>query len=174
MNKTARSLFAIAAVATVSTAHAQYQKPIGVSVRAGLFFPTNGTARDSASTWFTVGADYKLKDLKVSGAPGMQYGGSLSLSLDFYGKGDYSNLPLLLNYTGRFESNFYYTVGAGIGFNRVPKAGGGTASGEDFVVGVAAGYDFVRGGTPLFVEGRYYGSNESALNGFSLVGGIRF
>ncbi|MGE0000481.1 MAG: hypothetical protein AB7F50_01125 [Fimbriimonadaceae bacterium] len=174
MNKTARTVLAIVAAATSCAAFAQYQKPVGVSARAGVFFPSNGDARDSASTWFTVGAEYKIKDMKLSGAPGMQYGGSISLSLDYYGKGDYSNLPLMLNYTGRFESNFYYTVGAGIGFNRVPKAGGGTSSGEDFVVGVAAGYDFVRGGTPFFAEARYFGSNESTLNGFSLVGGIRF
>lgn len=171
---TARTVLAIAAAAVTCAATAQYQKPVGISLRGGAFFPTNGDARDSGATWFTVGAEYKIKEMNLGGAPGNQYGGQLSLSLDYYGKGDYSNMPVMLNYTGRFENNFYYTVGAGIGFTRVPATGGKTASDEDFVVGLAAGYDFVRGGTPLFVEFRYFGSNESALNGFSLVGGIRF
>jgi hypothetical protein len=174
MNTTARTVIAVAAAALAAPAFAQYQKPLGISVRAGLFFPSNAGARDQeGQTWFTVGADYKIKDLNLgANAPG--YGGALHLSVDYYGKGGFNNVPVMLNYIGRVEGGFYYGLGAGIGFTRVPKLGGGHANDEDFVYGFTAGYDFVRSATPLFVEAKYFGSNESQLNGFAIVGGVRF
>jgi hypothetical protein len=169
-----KTVLALAVAALAAPAFAQYEKPLGVSVRAGLFFPSNASARDrEGQSWFTVGADYKIKDLNLGGtSPG--YSGALHLSVDYYGKGSYNNVPLMLQFIGRTDGGFYYGVGAGIGFTRVPNPGGGSSNDEDFVYGFTAGYDFVRGGTPLFVEAKYFGSNESQLNGFAIVGGIRF
>ena len=41
-------------------------KPLGLSVRAGLMFPSTKAARDVGSQWFAAGADFKLGDLKFS------------------------------------------------------------------------------------------------------------
>jgi hypothetical protein len=173
MNKTATvALTALLGLGLAVPAQAQYSKPIGVSVRAGLFFPNDSTARDrEGQSWFTAGAEYKLRDMNIG--TNQEFSGSLSLSVDFYNKGSYSNVPVLLNYIGRTDQ-FYYGLGAGVGFGKVPAGVGGSRNDTDFNYGLTIGYDFVRGQTPLFVEAKYFGSNESALNGFAIVGGVRF
>lgn len=169
MNNTLKASMAVAAVALVVTpAFAQYQKPAGISVRAGLFL-AQGRAEDrEGKNWFTVGAEYKLGDLHFTDNQTASY----SLSLDYYGKGGISAAPLLINYVGRFES-FYYSAGAGVAFTHT-NFGQGSASDTEFAYQLSVGKDFARGNMPIFVELKYYGNNRSDLNGFALVGGVRF
>lgn len=173
MKKTATlALASLLAVGVVSQASAQYVKPLGLSVRVGLFYPSNGDARDAEGQgWFAGGIEYKIGDLHFD-TKNPQMSASWSISLDYYGKGSYNNVPLLVNYVAR-NGSIYFGGGAGIGFGRVPKVGGATTDTE-FAFQLSAGYDFVKMQTPLFIELRYFGSSESKLTGFGIFGGLRF
>jgi len=153
------------------SAHAQESKPIGLSIRAGLFFPSNGDARDAeGSSWFAGGVEFKVKDFTLKGM-GEGYLGSLSISLDTIGKGDVKNVPLLLNYVGR-KNEFFYTAGLGASFSSFDNGGGSddrTRLGYQFGIG----YDFQQGKTPFFLEAKYWGTSKSEFNGFAIYAGIR-
>ncbi len=56
-------LAAVALLGLSAVAPAQETQPIGLSIRAGGFFPSNSDARDEADVWFAAGLEYKLKDL---------------------------------------------------------------------------------------------------------------
>lgn len=162
----------IALVATsliVTPALAEYTKPVGLSVRAGIFFAQGRAADAEGQNWFTAGGEYKLGDLSFKEAG---YSAHYSLSLDYYGKGGFTSLPLLLNYVSR-TPNFYYSVGAGVASTHV-RVGGSTSTDTEFAYQLSIGKDFVQSKMPVFVELRYFGNNKTDMNGFALVGGIRF
>jgi len=166
------SIAALLAIGVVSPANAQYQKPIGLSVRAGMFFPSNGDARNiEGQSWFAGGLEYKIKDLKYNSSD-PKYTAMLTASLDYYGKGSFTQVPLLLNYVAHMDQ-FYWTGGAGVGFGRVPSGTGATTDTE-FAYQMGIGYDFVKSQMPFFLELKYFGSSESKLNGFGIYGGLRF
>jgi len=154
-----------------SNAQAQYSKPYGLSFRAGVFLTGDGDARAAEGrNWIALGLEYKLRDLNF-GEAGTS--GSYSVSMDYYGKGGYSHVPITLNYIGRNQS-FYYSAGIGVGFARVPDVFGGSDTTTEFAYQLSVGYDFNRASNAFFAELRYYGSNETQLNGFAIMGGIRF
>lgn len=173
MNKVLSLAFAAAFVAIGAvSATAQESKPLGLSVRAGLFWPSERFTRDNSSDqWFAFGLEYKLKDLQVPGVGG-QSGNHLSVSIDYFNRSDFSNLPVLVNYTGRFNQ-FYYVVGAGVGFTKKEKPLGGTQSNTAFAYQTGIGYEF-GSRTPVFIEAKYIGSSQSKLSGVGLFGGVRF
>lgn len=145
---------------------------MGVSVRAGLMFPSAKSSRDIGAQWFAVGLDYKMGDLRF-GQTGNERSMQWSLSLDYYGKGDSSCVPILVNIVQRNEA-VYYFGGIGIGFARVPISSVEIANRTKLCYGFGVGYDFQTGPTPLFVEGRWFGCSESKLNGLGLMIGARF
>lgn len=167
-----RTFMGLAVLATLASgALAQTAEPIGLSVRAGLFFPSDGDAREEGATWFAVGADYKVSDLRFGGLnPG--YSAWTSISADFVSKGDYRHVPVLFNYTAR-NNAFYYTAGLGVGFVRRVTANNDVSNTTELAYQVGVGYDFARGATPLFVEAKYFGSGKSEVNGFGVYAGIR-
>ncbi|MEX2243809.1 MAG: hypothetical protein WD716_08195 [Fimbriimonadaceae bacterium] len=169
--KKAAVLVIIAALA--AAANAQYgQQPSGVSLRGGMFFPTAASAKAEGKTWFGVGVEYKLKDLSKAYGPD-DFATSYSISVDYYGKGDHSNMPVLLNWVSRGKQ-LYYSAGAGLGFAKTPDGLGGSDTGTELSFQFSAGYEFKQGMTPFFVEARYFGSAESALNGYGIFAGVRF
>lgn len=153
--------------AGAASVQAQESKPIGLSIRAGLFFPQNGDARDAeGSSWFAGGVELKVKDVNWKGM-GEGYNGHLSVSLDTIGKGDVKNVPLLLNYTAR-ANEWYYTAGLGVSFSAFD---GNDRTRLAYQLGV--GYDFTQGKTPFFLEAKYWGSSKSEFTGFGVYAGIR-
>jgi hypothetical protein len=68
--------------------------------------------------------------------------------------------------------SFYYSVGGGISFNHTKF--GTSSSDTELAYQLSIGKDIVRGDQPYFVEFRYNGNTRTELNGFSIVGGIRF
>lgn len=153
--------------AGAASVHAQESKPIGLSIRAGLFFPQNGNSRNAeGSSWFAGGAEFKLKDLNWKGV-GEGYRSQLSVSADFIGKGEIKNTPLLLNYTAR-ANEWYYTGGLGVSFSAF---GGDDRTRLAYQLGV--GYDFTQGKTPFFLEAKYWGSSKAEFTGFGVYAGIR-
>lgn len=165
-------IVAVLAVATASTAHAQQSATQGLSVRAGMFFPTHSDAKDEGKTWFGVGIERKMGDVAYGMDGGDGFDSSWSLSLDWYGKGGVRSVPLLANFIGR-KDQFYYSAGAGISFTRVPT-GTGHRSGSELAYAFGVGYDFAQGMTAVFVEFRYFGSAESKVNGTGVFAGMRF
>ena len=161
-----------AAIGLATVANAQYNQPSGISLRGGMFFPTGAAAKAEGKTWFGVGLDYKLKDLSYGRMPG-DFDTSFVLSADYYGKGNFSNLPVLLNWVSRGDQ-FYYSAGAGLGFARTPDGLGGTSSETEFAYQFTIGFEFQQMQTPFFVEAKYFGSAESKLNGYGVFAGIRF
>ena len=55
----------VIAVSAAVPALAQETKPVGLSLRAGVFFPTAGVAKDAGKSWFIGGAEYKLEGLNL-------------------------------------------------------------------------------------------------------------
>lgn len=161
----------VIAVSAAVPALAQETKPVGLSLRAGLFFPTTGAAKDVGKTWFIGGAEYKLQGLNLGTSGAGSANQAFSVSVDFYNKSNVSNVPVLLNYVGS-NNELFYSIGAGIGFNRIPNGNGGTESKARFAGQVGIGYDFMQGKSPLFVEGKYFFNQKSDLNGFAVYVGI--
>lgn len=162
-------LAAVASAALIVPAMAQYDaKPMGLSVRAGIFLAQGDGKKFEGQNWFTIGMEKKMRDI-ASDNP--DYNAHWSLSLDYYGKGGFSNVPLLYNYVGR-NPDFYYSAGAGVGFGRTQS--GASDSTVDFNYQLSIGRDLNFGGSPMFVEARYFGSGRTALSGFAAVVGIRF
>ncbi len=167
------AVFAVfAAMGLATVANAQYNKPSGISLRGGMFFPSSATAKTEGKTWFGVGIDYKVKDMSFGNTVG-QYNTSMTLSVDYYGKGDFSHLPVMLNWVSRGDT-IYYSMGGGLGFAKTPDGLGGNDTQTEFCYSFAVGYEFSQMQTPFFVEARYIGSAESKLNGYGLFAGIRF
>ena len=172
MKKFSTILLVVLSCGLAATALGQYKKPSGVSIRGGMFFPSAAAAQAAGHTWFGVGLDYKLRDLGY--AAGMSgFDRSYSISIDYYGKGDYSNVPVMMNYVARGD-RFYYGAGAGLGFAQTPDGSGGTKTNTEFVYQLSLGMDFQQGMTPVFVEARFFGSAESLVNGFGVYAGMRF
>lgn len=136
-----------------------------ISLRSGAFFATGVAKDDEGQNWFTVGLDYKL-DENFLAAPSSA--GRYSLSVDYYGKGGYHNIPVLLNYTGKGK-DVYWSGGVGVAFQHTPSD-----SEVELGFQIALGKNFSLGNEPMFAELRYFGTSEDQLNGFSLVAGIRF
>lgn len=135
--------------AGAASASAQETRPIGLSLRGGLFF--GGGDSD-----FAAGAELKLKDVNWEGI-GSGYTGSITLSVDMFD----DNVPVFMNFVAR-NAEWYWTGGAGVVFgNDNAKLG--------FQLGL--GYDFSRGSTPLFVEGKYWGGGGSS--GLGVYLGVR-
>jgi len=173
MNKILSLAFAAAFVAFGAvSANAQESKPLGLTLRAGLFWPSERYTRDrSSEQWFAFGVEYKLPGLKQP-AVMAKYGGDFSISLDYFNKSDFSNVPVLLNYTGKMNQ-LYYVVGAGVGFTKKEKPLGGTQSNTSFAYQLGVGYEFSTK-TPVFAELKYIGSTQTKLAGFGVFGGVRF
>jgi hypothetical protein len=168
-----RGLIALAVLMSLSTgAWAQASQPKGFSLRAGLFLPSNGAARDEGATWLAAGLDYRLGYLGQRNIANREMSTFTSLSVDYYGKGDFSSIPVLFNITGRQES-LYISGGAGLAFQRRPEPGG-TEANTRFTFQLSVGYDFVRMNMPYFLEARYWGSSSAQHAGFGVYGGLRF
>jgi hypothetical protein len=163
---------AAALVAAAAIAPAQQTKPVGLSLRLGLFWPSSERAKSEGKNWFAFGAEYKLGDIKFSSrTPG--YASSYSVSADFFSKGDFRNTPVLINYIGR-KDNIYYTAGAGIGFTRTRETALEIETHTEFAYQIGVGYEFLSQNMPLFAEVKYIGSSDSRLAGFAAFVGVRF
>jgi len=146
-------------------ANAQFDKPVGVDARVGAFFPTDSSTQGVGNTWLDLGLDFDLKKLSPTA--------SLKASLDYAYRGDYRSLPLLLNYEVR-KGSVYVLGGVGANFNRIPQDDGTMYSRTSWAYDLGIGYDVEKnGGAPIFVEGRFFGNENSDLNGFGVFVGIR-
>ncbi len=163
---------AVAGLFAVQTASAQTSPVNGLSARVGAFFPTGGAAKAESKTWLAVGLQYKVRELSIA-AKSPTYKAHLAVSVDFYNRNDYRVVPVLVNYVGELNEKLFYTAGAGLSFSRKPS-GGGTSQNTNFAYTLGVGYNLTSGATPVFVEGRFFGNDDSSLNGYGLFVGVRF
>lgn len=164
----------IASVALVaSAAVAQESKPMGLSLRVGMFWPSMQNAKTKAGkSWIGGGVEYKLSNMKSTKVGGMN--GDLSVSVDLYQKKGFRSTPVLLNWTGHSMEGFYYFGGVGFSSVKYVNTLNVKKSQTTFAYQAGLGYDFSKGSMPLFVEAKYIGSSQSAVNGFGVFVGIRF
>jgi hypothetical protein len=153
----------------IGFAQAQETKPIGASMRLGIFYPAESQAQAAGKSWFSYGFDYKLGDLKYGGTG---YSASFGLSVDFFNKGGFRSVPVNLNYIGRVDK-YYYFAGAGVNFGKV-RDGSTFESKTAFGYQLGMGYEFSKMQMPLFAEVKWIGSSESQLAGWGVFAGIRF
>lgn len=139
------------------------QKLSGLSLRVGVFLPTEKSTRDVAESMFSGGVDFRLADINRNI--------STFLSLDFADKSGFRNVPLLFNAKEKLGP-IYVIGGAGISFTRRPTDNG-TEDKTRFSYEGGVGFDF-GGETPVFVEGRFIGSDIRQLNGVGVFLGVRF
>ena len=155
------------AISAVAGAQARTNSEVGAAVRIGLFLPTDTKTNDVAGTGFlSFGVDYRF-DVKTPRVLGLQ--GNIVLSLDYYRRDDYGNIPLTLNYVGR-TGRYFFNLGAGVGFESLPVR---DYTGFAYTAGI--GYDIPSTSTlPIFVQAKFLGSDRSQLDGVGLYVGVRF
>jgi hypothetical protein len=159
-------------VASSTVTFAQETRPMGLSLRFGAFMPSERLAKDEGETWFGGGVEYRIQDLAMGENGGAA--GQLSISLDYFNKGDFTRVPLLLNYTARMEQ-FYFIAGAGVDFAEYRTVRGApTKSRTEFAWQAGVGFDLAKGPTPVFVEAKWLGSQREVLNGWGVFVGVRF
>lgn len=166
------SLAVVTLTGSAATVMAQASQPKGLSARVGILFPSNGAARDQSKTWLAAGLDYRLGYIGQKNIANRDVAGFTSISVDWFGSGSYSSLPVMFNYTFRQDS-LYAGAGAGIAFQRKPEQVG-TDTNSRFAFQLNVGYDFVKQNQPYFAELRYWGGSSAQHTGFGVYGGIRF
>jgi hypothetical protein len=144
-------------------AAAQSSKPIGLSIRAGIDFPTSGG--NNNTILFGAGLELNLSNLNPS-SMGLSNAGHISFSADYYGKNNAYVLPFLLNYVGT-ANEFYYTLGAGIAYSAAVNKN------WNFGYSAGIGINFSQSQTPLFLEGRFWGNSDSRFNAIGVYLGVR-
>lgn len=167
-----RTLVVLSSLATAAVATAQ-EAPTSrstTSVRVGAFFPSDALGRREAETWLTAGVEYRLPTL-FRGSLVREYEGTVSVSADYIGSGDLRSIPLLVNYVGRFRQ-ISYSAGAGIAFNDTVRRGNRT----DFAWQLGLAFDLTNrpDQTPLFLEVKYFGSDQREFRGVGAFVGVRF
>ncbi len=163
---------AIVGGSLTTTSFAQETKPLGLSVRLGMFWPNMDQAKKAGKTWFGGGVEYKLGDLKYP-SEGSNMSASYSISADYYQKNDFRHVPILINFIGRSDT-MYYFAGAGIGLTREKDKLGNRKNNTGFGYQVGIGYEISKAQAPIFVEAKYVGNSRSEVNGFGVFVGIRF
>ena len=143
--------------------------PQGLSVHVGQFFPTSRTARDfEGGHWFLAGIGYDVsKRYNFFGT-----GVGTMVSLDYYSKGSFTAVPIMINATSR-TGRVFMGAGAGVSFvHRIDSTG--SFAETTFGYQVFAGFDFIDGPQPVYLEARFIGNGRPDLAGFGLSVGTRF
>lgn len=155
------------------------KNPYGVSLRAGALFPTKKETRDkTGETLFVGGIDWRFYNINFGYCDPCQ-SAHLSLSADIYTKSSkHRNIPVLINLVGQ-SGQFFYSAGVGVGFGRIINRTLSTnnncvfESKTNFAYRLGVGWEFCGGKNPWFVEGAYYGSGKTELNGAAVLVGVR-
>jgi hypothetical protein len=164
-----KKLFAVSALGFVAIS-AFAQDATALSMRFGLGYPVIAGTRDANREFFAIGAQFKLRDLQSS----EKYDTCLEMSLDYYGRGDYRHIPILVNYVGHSKKgDSFWSAGAGLGFVGRPS-GAGTESIGRLAYQVGIGLNLSSGKTGSFVEMKFMGSEASDVNSLGFYYGIRF
>ncbi|MBI1334164.1 MAG: hypothetical protein JST12_20340 [Armatimonadetes bacterium] len=144
--------------------------PTPITFRIGFDYPVIGSTRNNEKEFYGIGFQRKISDVRSS----EMYDSSLELSLDYYGRGNYRHIPILLNYVGQSKNgNTFWSVGGGLGFIKQPTATG-TESIARAAYQASVGLNLTSGQTASFVEVKFFGSESSAVNAYGIYYGVKF
>ena len=155
------------AVSAAAGAQAQSNTQVGASVRFGLFLPTNQATNDDVGTGLIAfGVDYRL-DPRTPRLLGLT--SNLSISIDYYRRDEFGNIPVLINYIAR-TGQFSFGIGAGVGFETLPDR-----DRTGFAYDASISYDIPSTSTlPIYLQAKFLGAERSRLDGVGLYVGLRF
>ncbi|MCS6918761.1 MAG: hypothetical protein NZM28_03235 [Fimbriimonadales bacterium] len=153
----------IGTLALTTPASAQDSALQGFTVNAGIFYPSKKSVRQATEdVWFSVDLGYKFQTSEPTDT-GFYY--DLGASVGYKGAGDSYYIPVHLTFTGYLNEQFFYRVGAGVGFPKDDEAA--------FSYAIELGYNFSTGGaTPIALTVGYAGIQRGDLNGFTA--GVQF
>lgn len=154
---------------------AQESKPMGLSVRLGLFMPSAEKARNAGKQWMNFGFDYKIGDLKFAKS-NSDYQAHSSLSVDFLSKNGLRSTPVTFNYVSGMpgREGMYYFGGAGVAFTSERDNTNQKVNKTGLAFQVGAGMDIKGQRFPLFAELKWMGGSRTMFNGFKIDIGARF
>ncbi len=168
MKKPAVAKFGAITAAGVCLCTAQGQTS-GLSLRLGVFLPTNNLASDLGPNWFAIGADYRLGTMSAK-TPLTGTEAYFGISADYYAHGGDNDLPVALTYNIR-QGPVRFFGGIGPDFKNASDLG-------DTGVGIAeqlgVSWDLVTLPMPIFLEAKYFFASDPELSGFGFYAGIRF
>ena len=155
------------AISAIAGAQAKSNSEVGLSARFGLFLPTNQNTNSTLGTGLlSFGVDFRL-DPRTPRLFGLD--SNLALSVDYFRRDQYGNIPVTLNYVAR-TGQYFFTVGAGVGFESLP-----IRDYTGFAYTAAVGYTLpTTSSLPIFVEAKFLGADRSQIDGVGLYLGLRF
>lgn len=142
-------------------ARAQEDGTKGYTFSVGIFYPTKSAVRKATSdTWFSANLGYTFQASEPTES-GYYY--ELGASVGYYGSDKLSNIPVQLTFTGYLNDQFFYRVGAGVGFAKqfrnLNNTSQGTKSASGFVYSFEVGYNFSAGTTPVALTVGFVGQS---------------
>ena len=141
-----------------------------ISLRLGFDYPVMGSTRDQNKEFFGIGVQRKV----ASAGHSEHYNTDLELSIDYYGRGNFRHVPILLNYVGySTKGDTFWSIGGGFGFIKRPIVSGTESVGR-LAYQASIGMNLTTGATASFLELKYIGSELSELNVVGLYFGVRF
>jgi hypothetical protein len=141
---------------------------MGLTVRAGVFFPATTAGSALGDNWFTAGIELDVFKLGFLGFDPLQ--ARLSLSVDTYTRSNASSLPILANFVKR-QGRLKLSAGAGIAITNLPAED----SEVRFAYQFSLGYDLPWLGIPVMAEVRWFGVNGASnlADGIAVTLGLR-
>ncbi|HSV73104.1 MAG TPA: hypothetical protein VLH79_05030 [Chthonomonadales bacterium] len=153
----------VLALGAAQPAQAQFDDELARDwqLRLGFFVPESEQARGAVGdVWLSFGAERVMH---------LDERYDLSLSIEYYGRDNIYNVPVLVN-LGATTHRMRYAVGAGISLGRDVHRGR-----TNFAYKLMVGYELTEGMNPITFDVSYRGTGTSpTLNGWSFLFGKRF
>ena len=161
---------AVFTIVTLGAIAAAQDSSTLITLRVGFDYPVSGSTRNAVKEFYGIGLQRKVSTAGRSDS----YNTDLEISIDYYGRGDFRHVPILLNYVGySTRGTTFWSVGGGFGFIKRPIVGGTESIGR-LAYQAGVGINLTSGATASFLELKYFGSELSQLNVFGLYYGVRF
>ena len=161
---------AVFTIVTLGAIAAAQDGTTPITLRVGFDYPITGSTRNNVKEFYGIGLQRKISTAGKSD----HYNTDLELSIDYYGRGDFRHVPILLNYVGySTKGGTFWSIGGGFGFIKRPIVGGTESVGR-LAYQASIGMSLTTGATASFLELKYFGSELSELNVAGLYYGVRF
>ena len=137
-------------------------KTLGITVRGGLFLPSNANAIAVSKSWTAFGADLKLSTFAINS---LSSNGFYSVSADYIDKSGWRSIPATVN-VNIVDGPFTYFAGAGVALTHNPT------DVERYVPTAAVGATLSLA-PRISVTGKYNVTTRTAYNGFGFYVGVK-
>ncbi len=151
--------FAVAADAVATKMAAG--KP-DLTIRGGLFLPSDATAMAVSKSWVAFGVDLRLSSFAVNSA---RTNGYYSVSVDYASRAGWRSIPVTFNYNV-VDGALTYFGGIGLGLTRNPT------DAEKYVALATAGASIMIS-PRVSLSGKYTVVTRKAYSGFGVFIGVK-